>query len=628
MNQLIDFNKIKLVIWDLDDTFWKGTLSEGGVIPIENNISLVKALTDCGIVNAICSKNDEPPVMDMLKQMGVNDYFVFNSIDWTPKGERIKNLIIDMGLRPVNVLFVDDNIVNLNEARFYSDGLMIAEPIILNGLADFISRQPKKDLSHSRLNNYKTLEKKVISKKDFSDNLSFLYSTNTQVAISKDCLENISRLHELVLRTNQLNYTKNRMSIEELESLIKQDDIDCGYVTVRDKFGDYGIIGFFAIKNKKCIHFLFSCRAIGQGVEQWVYAKLGYPQLDVVGDVIQPLTNAPAPKWINQSVNSEYSNEQDIHEVSGKIIFKSGCDLSILVNYLNFKGDVVTEFTYVGETRHNEIEHHNHSVNFLSFPFLSSKERKELLDDCIFNDPNMFETHIYDNDLTLLVLSTLVETNLGVYQKKGSNLRVAFGEYTGNLTDREIWDNYLNGKQYGYLNNITSEWLTSFSEKYEYLGRLSPQDYVNNLKKLLEKISPKAHVCLILGSEIEYENNTQEAYNNRAEDHKLLNDAIKEFALSEPRLHLVEYTDFIHGQSDFTNNINHFKREVYYRCALRINDIVQEVTGQKMKVISPLKRWLQSLGQHYTNKINRNSWYYPIVRKVFHSMADKNDSSK
>ena len=48
--------KIKLVIWDLDDTFWNGVLSEDKVTFNERNIEIVKTLTDRGIVNSICSK--------------------------------------------------------------------------------------------------------------------------------------------------------------------------------------------------------------------------------------------------------------------------------------------------------------------------------------------------------------------------------------------------------------------------------------------------------------------------------------------------------------------------------------------------------------------------------------------
>lgn len=31
-------DKIKLVIWDMDETFWKGTISEGEIQPVNENI--------------------------------------------------------------------------------------------------------------------------------------------------------------------------------------------------------------------------------------------------------------------------------------------------------------------------------------------------------------------------------------------------------------------------------------------------------------------------------------------------------------------------------------------------------------------------------------------------------------
>ena len=49
---------IKLVIWDLDETFWKGTLSEGQIYPIKKNIEIIETLTKRGIINSIVSKND------------------------------------------------------------------------------------------------------------------------------------------------------------------------------------------------------------------------------------------------------------------------------------------------------------------------------------------------------------------------------------------------------------------------------------------------------------------------------------------------------------------------------------------------------------------------------------------
>jgi len=108
----IEFSKIKLIIWDLDNTLWDGILSEGRICLKEEIRQLLKDLTDAGIVNSICSKNEKKNTILEMKRLNILDYFIFASIDWTPKGLRIKNIINDMSLRPANVLFIDDNIEN------------------------------------------------------------------------------------------------------------------------------------------------------------------------------------------------------------------------------------------------------------------------------------------------------------------------------------------------------------------------------------------------------------------------------------------------------------------------------------------------------------------------------------
>ena len=74
-------DKIKLVIWDLDETFWKGTLSEEGIQLISSNIEVVKTLTNRGIINSIVSKNTYTDAQEQIKKAGIWDYFVFPKIE-------------------------------------------------------------------------------------------------------------------------------------------------------------------------------------------------------------------------------------------------------------------------------------------------------------------------------------------------------------------------------------------------------------------------------------------------------------------------------------------------------------------------------------------------------------------
>lgn len=617
---MIDFSKIKLIIWDLDDTFWKGTLSEGPVSPIQENISLLQTMTDHGIVNSICSKNDNEQTIAKLKELQVDDLFVFKSIDWTPKGQRISKLIKDMGLRPVNCLFLDDNIVNLNEAKFYEKDLMIAEPSIIPDLVAYFSNLPANDLNHKRLKNYQILEQKQQAKEHASDNLEFLFSSDTRVEIKHDCFNYLDRIYELVTRTNQLNYTKVRSSREELEQICKDKSINTGYVEVRDKFGEYGIVGFYAIQNNKCLHFLFSCRTIGQGVEQYVYAMLDHPQLNVVGEVVNPVTTEGAPAWINQATQknaSDFSSEKS----HMKVILKGACDLKVMSEYLQ-TDNVIEEFTYTGKEKGNWIEHQNHSVNYLQWAFLSESEKQELLDDCIFNDEEMFNTAIYNDDIAIIFLSTMIEPNLGIYRRKRDGFKIAFGEYLYPLTDPNNWPLYVKGEIFDAQNKFTEEWLEEFSSKYEYIGYLSPGQILEQAKVLLKKISPHTKVCYMLGSEMPYEKNTQKNYEGRHLVYKAINELFREYAKKEERLLLIDFNEILRGQQDFTNNINHFQRRVYYEIATKANEYIGQQTGERLQQKSKFYLWRKVLIDKigYTGFFQTKLWH--VLRKPYHNLKN------
>ncbi len=603
------FQNIKLIIWDLDNTFWSGILSEGPIVPVPENIALIKILTDHGIVNSICSKNDLNQTERKLEELGINDLFVFKSINWEPKGQRISKLIHDMGLRPVNCLFIDDNIVNLKEAQYYEKDLMIAEPDVIPELFKFFNSVPANDKKHKRLNNYKILEQKTLAKEASSDNLAFLFDSDTHVEIHHDCVQHIDRIYELVSRTNQLNYTKVRSKQEDLESLCQDSSVKTGYVTVCDKYGDYGIVGFYALKAGQLIHFLFSCRTIGQGVEQYVYAYLNYPILNVVGEVVNLVNNEPKPAWINQPPKNE--TDDTSNKSHKKIIIKGACDLKVMSQYLNTE-NVIEEFTYTGIEKGNWIEHQNHSVNYLQWHFLPPTTKTELLDECIFNDKEMFKTSIYDQDVSIIFLSTMIEPNLGIYRRKKDGLKIAFGEYLYPLTDSNFWDLYTNNKIFTAQNHFTLEWIKKFCEKYEFEGRLSSDQIISNIKELLQKTNSQTKLCYILGSEIPFEKNKQDNYQGRHLIYKEINDKIRKLAKENNRILLIDVNEFIHGQEDFTNNINHFHRRIYYELATKANEYITEVTGNKLKQKSRLflyrKDVIDRIG--YTGFYQTKFWHY------------------
>jgi hypothetical protein len=91
--------------------------------------------------------------------------------------------------------------------------------------------------------------------------------------------QEITRAAQLTLRTNQFNTTGIRRSEAELEKLSRSEGYQCFVVEARDRFGDYGIVGFMATcKNGDALQvdsFLLSCRALGKRIEHQMVSHLG-----------------------------------------------------------------------------------------------------------------------------------------------------------------------------------------------------------------------------------------------------------------------------------------------------------------------------------------------------------------
>jgi FkbH-like protein len=318
-------NQIKLIIWDMDDTFWDGTISEGEVKIPQKHIDIIRELTDRGIMNSISSKNDFQVVRDQLVKNEIWDFFVFPAINWENKGPQIADIIKKCNLRAVNCLYIDDNPHNLNEALHYCSDLYVAGPEVIDELLDNPCLVGKHDRDHTRLKQFKVLEEKSRARGQFDSNEEFLYMSDIRVEMKYDCREHADRLLDLINRSNQLNYTKVRLTKQELEALLEDMTYNVGYVSVRDKYGDYGIVGFFAVKDGTADHFLFSCRTIGIGVEQWVYACLGYPKVKISGEVITPLTKEGKPGWINRTQSAIITAKKaDTAAVQKKILMRGG----------------------------------------------------------------------------------------------------------------------------------------------------------------------------------------------------------------------------------------------------------------------------------------------------------------
>jgi FkbH-like protein len=345
---------VRLLIWDLDETFWRGTLTEGGITLRDDTIEIVKQLARRGIVSTICSKNDLDQARSILKDAGVWDYFILPSIDWTPKGPRIATLIDNAQLRPASAMFIDDNPINLEEAKFLVPDLQIRSNTFIDQILGDPLFTGKDDPALTRLNQYKLLERRKSDEAAAgADVADFLRASNIRVRFDYQVIDNLDRAVELINRTNQLNFTKQRLpddaasAREALRNLISSHEVRAALIGVRDNYGDHGWCGIYIQRqNGTLLQFAFSCRILGLQVETWLYHKLGRPRLDIQGEVLADIKRpGVAIDWIHVEdvVNAENQSQQG--GLLKRLVAHGGCDLMPLAHYFGpLAEEVVGEF--------------------------------------------------------------------------------------------------------------------------------------------------------------------------------------------------------------------------------------------------------------------------------------------
>ena len=580
-----NIRQAKLIIWDLDETFWEGTLTEGNVKFKFSICDFVEQLVTRGIMNSVCSKNDFESVKATFIDNGfknVWDKFLFPSINWEAKGNRVKNIITKMQLREENVLFIDDNPMNIEEVKFYCPNIMTADQSEIQDMMNELYTVNAYDFEHTRLQQYKILEKKdEIKTENYSSNEDFLRNSSIKIAINNDCDKNIERISELLRRTNQLNFTKKRLDDEQLKTDINNPDYISRYITVKDKYGSYGICGFYTLdtKNNELVHFLFSCRILGMGVEQFLYKYLNNPKIEIVGNVASDLKSMD-PDWIEivDYIDINPVTKKSCEYENIKILFKGTCDLLSTIDYITPNCKIDMELPYWNKNL-AYILSHTHTA-FIEQS--NTKTRGEIMRMCNsfpFPPAEEFETKFFKNKYNIIFLSILSNTFSGLYINKHNGDYAIFGYANCDITDERNWELTL-GNLTGPQREASLQQLKDFKANYTFAGDPPTEVTLKNLKYIRETLPQDTELVIFMGSEI-HTDKFIKGYEGMAPRHVELNRAVEKFAKDYDNITLVNFTDFIKSDNDYTVCINHFTREVYAEIAKKIVGIANEKLGIK-----------------------------------------------
>ena len=277
--------KVKCLVWDLDNTLWNGILIE-----TEDNESLelkagvletIKKLDERGIIQSIASKNDFAPAMEQLEKLGISEYFLYPEIHWNAKSASIKNIAANLNIGVDAMAFIDDSVFEreqvhsaLPEVRTY-DALEVEKLTELPEFDVIVT-----DESRHRREMYRAEEKRnALMASGNDDTVSFLRKCNLRIKVFAPQTEaDITRCFELVNRTNQLNMSGRRYTPEQFSEMLNTPGFVSFAFSCTDNFGEYGIIGFGRYSVNEGIitfdEFAMSCRVAGKYVESALFEAL------------------------------------------------------------------------------------------------------------------------------------------------------------------------------------------------------------------------------------------------------------------------------------------------------------------------------------------------------------------
>jgi FkbH-like protein len=237
----------------------------------------------------VVSKNDpvhaKRPFVDRKEMILSYDDFVYFNASWNDKHHAIDEIIRSLNLGRDQVCFLDDSSFERDQACKFLPGLVVPEldpdpeqrleTLIRSGI---FARPMVRTEDKARVEMYKTERDRQEFAKHIYDADEYLRSLEIKLGAIPVTTKILSRVTQLVQKTNQFNITNKRMEADQILNLAKdKENFAYGY-SVSDKFGDAGLVG--VLVGTRDGDFLdidvwvLSCRVFNRTIEQGMFAHL------------------------------------------------------------------------------------------------------------------------------------------------------------------------------------------------------------------------------------------------------------------------------------------------------------------------------------------------------------------
>jgi FkbH-like protein len=286
----------KVIVLDCDNTLWQGVCGEDGASGVSVGPAyralqeFIISQRDAGMLVCLCSKNNEEDVWRVFeKNPGMilkREHFVSSRINWQPKSENLRSLSAELQLGVDSFIFLDDSAVECAEVEARCPEVLTFQ--LPDNTADF-----QRFLSHVWAFDHLKITEEDRRRSDlYAQNAErgqlwaqsmrledFLDGLELQVEFLPMTKAELPRVAQLTQRTNQFNFTSVRRSESEVEQLCSAGNAECLVIQLRDRFGDYGLVGAMIFTRRPGMldvdNILLSCRALGRRVEHRMLTHLG-----------------------------------------------------------------------------------------------------------------------------------------------------------------------------------------------------------------------------------------------------------------------------------------------------------------------------------------------------------------
>jgi FkbH-like protein len=289
----------KLLILDLDNTLWSGIVGEdgweglrlGGHDPIGEALvdfqRKLKALANRGILLAVASKNDEAVALEAIRShpemvLRLDDLAGWR-INWSDKAANIAALVEDLGLGLQSAVFIDDQPHERARVAEALPEVLVpdwpADKLLYGRALDALDCFDAPALTgedRARSGMYRAERHRRALQTEVSSHEDWLASLGIEVHVEPCDAANLTRIAQLVNKTNQLNLATRRMTETEMAAWAATPGNALVGFRVTDRFGDSGLCGVLGLsaegETARVTDFLLSCRVMGRRVEETILA--------------------------------------------------------------------------------------------------------------------------------------------------------------------------------------------------------------------------------------------------------------------------------------------------------------------------------------------------------------------